>query len=293
MTIQRFLARLANLALLCVLFTQTAFSQTKTITGKVSDDKGIPLSGATITAKGTKAGASTGADGTYRITIPASARILVISSVGFTQQELNIGEQSTIDASLVASSQALNEVVVVGYGTVRKKDLTGSVASVQAKDFNKGTYTAPDQLIQGKVAGVQVLSNGGQPGGGVTVKIRGNSAITGTGNPLYVVDGIPLDGRSARPGVVAKDLGGADADKTNTPDGNPLNYINPSDIASIDVLKDASATAIYGSRASNGVILMGFVVTHLLGNHAHEIDDLLRLAGKSFAQFRILRGDAD
>lgn len=256
MTIQRMLAKPAALLLLCVLFTLSAFSQTKIITGKVSDDKGQPVQGATVTVKGTKGGASTGADGTYRLTVPASATTLVISSVGFTSQEITIGTQSSIDIALVASSQALNEVVVVGYGTVRKKDLTGSVASVQAKDFNKGTYTAPDQLIQGKVAGVQVINNTGAPGGGATVKIRGNTAVTGTGQPLYVIDGIPLDGRSARAGVLTPNLGGAGGDKTNTPAGNPLNFINPADIASIDVLKDASATAIYGSRAAYGVVII-------------------------------------
>jgi iron complex outermembrane receptor protein len=256
MTIQRTLANRLSFLTLCVLFTLTAFSQTKTITGKVSDDKGAPVQGATVTVKGTKSGASTGVDGTYRITVPAGATTLVISSVGYASQEVAIGDQASIDVALVASSASLNEVVVVGYGTVRKKDLTGSVASVQAKDFNKGTFTAPDQLIQGKVSGVQVINNSGAPGGGTTVKVRGNSAVTGTGQPLYVLDGIPLDGRSARPGLVVPDLGGAATDKTNTPAGNPLNFINPNDIASIDVLKDASATAIYGSRAAYGVVII-------------------------------------
>jgi iron complex outermembrane receptor protein len=256
MTIQRMLATKVSTLLLCVLFTLTAFSQTKTITGTVKDDKGAPVQGATVTVKGSRTGASTGADGTYRISVPAGAKTLVISSVGFTSQEVAIGDQTSIDVALVASSQNLNEVVVVGYGTVRKRDVTGSVSSITAKDFNKGTFTAPDQLIQGKAPGVQVLNNSGQPGGGTTVKVRGNSALVGTGQPLYVLDGIPLDGRSARPGLVTPNLGGASTDKTNSPAGNPLNFINPNDIASIDVLKDASATAIYGSRAAYGVVLI-------------------------------------
>src|SRR5882762_7319295 len=177
MTIQRQLDKSAGFALLCVLFTLSAFSQTKTITGKVTDDKGAPVQGATVTVKGSRSGASTGSDGTYRLTVPDGAKTLVISSIGYASQEVSIGDQASVDVSLVASSASLNEVVVVGYGTVRKKDLTGSVASVQAKDFNKGTFTAPDQLIQGKVAGVQVLNNSGQPGGGTTVKVRGNSAL--------------------------------------------------------------------------------------------------------------------
>src|SRR4030095_2243297 len=151
---------------------------------------------------------------------------------------------------LVSSGTNLNEVVVIGYGTSRKKDLTGAVGSVSEKDFNKGTYASADKLIQGKVAGVQVTSNSGMPGGATTIKIRGNSAVTGTGQPLFVVDGVPLDGRSPRPGTPDLGFGAGD------PASNPLNFINPADIASMDVLKDASATAIYGSRAAYGVVLI-------------------------------------
>jgi iron complex outermembrane receptor protein len=139
---------------------------------------------------------------------------------------------------LPASIASLDSLVVIGYGTSKKKDLTGAVSSVKEKDFNKGTFTSPDLLIQGKVPGVQIITNNGQPGGATTVKIRGSSALTGTGQPLYVIDGIPLDGRSLQPG------------------NNPLNFLNPADIESIDVLKDASATAIYGSRAAYGVMII-------------------------------------
>src|SRR6186713_1116965 len=130
MTIQRLLAIKASTLLLCVLFTLSAFSQTKTITGKITDDKGAPIQGATITVKGTKSGASTGADGTYRITIPEGGKTLVISSVGFNSQEVPIGDQASVDVSLTGSSQALNEIVVIGYGSIRKKDATGSLVSV-------------------------------------------------------------------------------------------------------------------------------------------------------------------
>ncbi|MBL7730373.1 MAG: SusC/RagA family TonB-linked outer membrane protein, partial [Chitinophagaceae bacterium] len=139
---------------------------------------------------------------------------------------------------------------VTGYGSSKKKDLTGSVGSIKEKDFNKGVFTSPDQLMQGKISGVQVINNSGQPGGAATIKIRGASAVTGSGQPLYVIDGVPLDGRSVRPGVGELGLGGSN------PGNNPLNFLNPSDIASIDVLKDASATAIYGSRAAYGVVLI-------------------------------------
>jgi len=251
MTIQRLLAKRVSILLLCVFFTLTAFSQTKTITGKVTDDKGNPVQGATVTAKGTKGGASTGTDGTYTLTIPATAKSLIVSSVGFTQQEVSIGEQTTIDVSLVTALSNLNEVVVIGYGTARKKDLTGSVATVSSKEFNTGVITSPDQLMQNKVSGLEIVNNSGQPGTATTVKIRGNSSIRGAGNPIYVVDGVILDGRNARPSITLGTGGFG-----TTPDANPLLYINPYDIADITILKDASSTAIYGSRGANGVIVI-------------------------------------
>ena len=249
MTIQRFLARLASLALLCVLFTQTAFSQTKTITGKVLDDKGSPIQGASISIRGSKGGATTGPDGTYRIVVPPTAKTLVISSVGFTQQEIAIGDQTSVDVSLVASQTNLNEVVVIGYGTARRKDLTGSFSTVNAKNFNQVPSATPDQLLQGKVAGLDIVVSSGQPGSATQVKIRGNNSIRASTDPLYVVDGVPLDGRSARPTFGLSGLG-------NSPDANPLTYLNGADIESISILKDASASAIYGSRGANGVVLI-------------------------------------
>jgi len=251
MTIQRLLAKRVSILLLCVFFTLTAFSQTKTITGKVTDDKGNPVQGATVTAKGTKGGASTGADGTYKLTIPATAKALLISSVGFNQQEVSIGEQASIDVSLITAQSNLNEVVVIGYGTSKKKDLTGSVATVSSKEFNTGVITSPDQLMQNKVSGLEIVNNSGQPGTATTVKIRGNSSIRGAGNPIYVVDGVILDGRNARPSMTLSTGGFG-----TTPDANPLLYINPYDIADITILKDASSTAIYGSRGANGVIVI-------------------------------------
>lgn len=236
----------ALLALLC--FITTLFAQNTTVSGTVTDQNGAGVPGVTITVRGTNIATQTDAQGHYTINAPGNG-VLVLSSVGYGSTEVRINGQTTVNSTLTTQGTNLNEVVVVGYGTARRRDLTGSVTSVGAKDFNKGTYTAPDQLIQGKVAGVQVVNNSGQPGGATTVKIRGNSALTGSGQPLYVIDGIPLDNRSARPGLNAQNLG-------NTPGGNPLNFINPADIASIDVLKDASATAIYGSRAAYGVVLI-------------------------------------
>ncbi len=237
--------------LLLMLFLGSAIqAQERTITGKITDSKdGSPLVGATVTVKGSTRGTSTGTDGTFSLPgVPASATRLVVTSVGYTTQEIDISNKSEVEVSLISSDAALSEVVVVGYGTARKKDLTGAVASVKEKDFNKGVMAAPDQLIQGKVAGVQVLNNSGQPGGATTVRIRGNASVRAGNTPLYVVDGVPLDNGNARGGGIGS-LG-------NTPGANPLNFINPNDIASMDVLKDASAAAIYGSRGSNGVVLI-------------------------------------
>jgi iron complex outermembrane receptor protein len=244
---------LQNVVLPCLLLIATqSYAQERTVTGKVTDAKdGSPVAGASVVPKGTNKGTSTGADGTYKITVGSNVNALVITSVGFGRMEIDIsGGKTTGDASLIAGAENLGEVVVsTGYGSARKKDVTGSIATVRAKDFNKGVNTSPDQLIQGKVAGLQITSNNGAPGAGTTIRIRGTSSVRSGNNPLIVVDGVPLEGGSGRPGLGLPGLGG-------TPGGNPLNFINPNDIESIDVLKDASASAIYGSRGANGVILI-------------------------------------
>ena len=252
MTIQRLLIRLVSFTLLCVLFTQTAFSQNKTITGKILDDKGAPVQGATVTVKGTKVATSSAADGTFRLGVPSGATTLTISSVGFTTQDVAISGE-TANVSLVPTTSGLNEVVVVGYQAVRKKDVTGSVTTVTAKDFNQGQINSPDQLLQGKVAGLEITNNSGQPGAATTIVIRGNNSIRSANNPLYVVDGVALDGRTAKPPL---DLGANGLPFGTTPESNPLLYINPNDIQQIDVLKDASSTAIYGSRGANGIVII-------------------------------------
>src|SRR6266498_4921773 len=239
--------RLLRVLLLCTLFMlalQPSWAQTKTVTGKVSDEKGTPVSGASVLAKGTKTGTSTDATGSFKLAVPTSATTLVVSYVGYTSKEVNISSSTDVTVTLSPESASLTDVVVVGYGTARRKDLTGSVTSVKEKDFNKGVITSPDQLIQGKAAGVMVINNMGQPGGSTTIRIRGSSSIRSGNQPLFVVDGIPLSGGSARPGG-AGDNG-----------VNPLNFMNPNDISNIEILKDASATAIYGSRGANGVILI-------------------------------------
>jgi TonB-dependent starch-binding outer membrane protein SusC len=247
---KRLLKRMSFL-FLCVSFTQLAFSQTKVITGKITDANGAPVQGASVTPKGSKGGTTTDANGAFSLTVPASATSVVVSSVGFNQQEVAIGNQTTLTVALASSTQSLNDVVVIGYGTVKRKDATGSLTTVTAKEFNQGVVTSPDQLLSNKVSGLEVTTNSGQPGAATTVRIRGNSSVRGVGNPLYVVDGIILDGRSARPSVNLA-AGGFGP----TPDDNPLLFINPYDIQDITILKDASSTAIFGSRGANGVIVM-------------------------------------
>lgn len=248
MTLKRLLTA-SMMLLLTLTFTLAAYAQEKVITGKVTDSKdGSPIAGASVVPAGSNAGGTvTGADGTFRVSVAPNVTALTISYVGFGTQEISIIGKTSVDVGLSSSGSNLNEVVVVGYGTARRKDITGSVASVKARDFNQGALTAPDQLIQGKVAGVQVINNTGAPGGATTVRIRGISSIRSGNQPLFVVDGVPLAG-SASPGLGTA-LGGAPGD-------NPLNFINPNDIASMEVLKDASATAIFGSRGANGVVII-------------------------------------
>ncbi|MCE7041295.1 TonB-dependent receptor [Dyadobacter sp. CY312] len=222
------------------------YAQDVTLSGVVTDGKGGSLPGVSIAVKGSTKGTTTDMDGKYTLSAP-SGSVLQFSFIGFTSKEVTVGSETKIDVVLTDDAKALEEVVVIGYGTVKKKDLTGSVSSLQSKDFNKGVITSPDQLIQGRTPGVMVINNTGQPGGAATVRIRGNSSIRAGNNPLFVLDGIPLSGSSARPGG----SGGFGSDG-----GNPLAYLNPSDIASMDILKDASATAIYGSRGANGVVII-------------------------------------
>ncbi|RQP16674.1 MAG: SusC/RagA family TonB-linked outer membrane protein, partial [Parapedobacter sp.] len=218
------------------------------VAGKVTTTDNEPLAGVSINEKGTTNATVTNDDGQFSLTVSKTPAVLVLTYIGYISQEVTAQANRPLEITLQEDLASLEEVVVVGYGTTQKKDLTGSVASIQAKDFNKGVIIAPDQLVQGRTAGVMVINNTGQPGGSTTVRIRGNSSIRAGNNPLFVVDGIPLSGTSARPG---KGDGNYGSDS-----GNPLSYLNPNDIASMDILKDASATAIYGSRGANGVIII-------------------------------------
>jgi TonB-dependent starch-binding outer membrane protein SusC len=273
-------------ALLCTVFSfalLVSYGQDRTITGKVTDSKdGSPVAGATVQPKGTRTGTSTRADGTFSLTVGSGVTTLVITSVGYETQEVSLDGKTNVDVSFVPSAGSnLNEVVVTGYGTAKRKDLTGSIASVQAKDFNKGVATAPDQLIQGKVAGVQILNNNGAPGAGSTIRIRGANSIRGGNNPLFVIDGIPLDYTSVESGF--------NTGVGNTPGSNPLNFINPADIASIDVMKDASAAAIYGSRGANGVVIIT-TKRSLSGQPSLDITSSVGI-GSVMRRIEVLTGD--
>jgi TonB-linked SusC/RagA family outer membrane protein len=231
-----------------ILFAVNLSSYAQTILrGTVSDNEKNTLAGVTVNVTGTAVRVMTDAEGKYTITVPTGNNQLTFTYVGLKSQTILINSRTNIDVMLAPSTD-LEAVTIVGYGGVKKSDLTGAATTISTKDFNKGPLIAPDQLIQGKVAGVQMINNSGQPGGSTTVRIRGNTAMTGSGQPLYVVDGVALDGRSARP----SSSGGIGT----APGGNPLNFINPADIASMEILKDASATAIYGSRAAYGVVLI-------------------------------------
>ena len=237
---------------LFVFLPMMVFSQSKTITGSVTDDGGLPLPGVTILVKNSKnLGVAADFDGNFSITIPStSSKILVFSYLGYTTQEVNVSNTSNVNLIMIPDQTQLDEVVVVGYGTVLKKDVTGALTSVKVKDNVANQSGTIDQLLQGRAAGVQVTQNAGAPGSGISVKIRGTNSLRGNNEPLYVVDGVIIS--SAGEDVIAAGGVGNSGQETQ----NGLNGINPRDIESIQVLKDASATAIYGSRGANGVVLI-------------------------------------
>lgn len=235
MNLKRLLLLMMFPALLLGLSVQ---AQDRIVTGKVTDAKdGTPLQSATVKVKGRTAATQAAADGTFKLTVPAGATTLVISSVAYADKEVKIGT-GFISVSLVQTDKSLGDVVVVAYGTRKKSDLTAAVTSIAAKDFQKGNIASSEQLLQGKVAGLQITSGGGAAGGGSRIRIRGGASLNASNDPLIVIDGVPVEGNG---------ISGS---------ANLLNTINPNDIESVSVLKDASATALYGSRASNGVLII-------------------------------------
>ncbi|MDO7852783.1 SusC/RagA family TonB-linked outer membrane protein [Hymenobacter convexus] len=233
---------------LVLMFTllHGAMAQTRTVTGRVTDQAtGGGLPGVTVLLKGTTNGVSTNSDGAFSLTVPEAGGTLIFSSVGMTTQERAIGSDSQFTVALATDTKQLNEVVVTGYGAQQeRRDVIGSIASVKASDFKDQPIIGVDQALQGRAAGVQVTQNSGTPGGGISVRVRGAASIGASNEPLYVVDGLPIN-----TGNTSQLASGGQLT-------NGLNDINPNDIESIEVLKDAASAAIYGSRASNGVVLI-------------------------------------
>ena len=239
------------LFMLAIVTVQFAIAQTKTISGNVTDsDNGEPVIGVTIVVDGTTIGTVSDVMGNYSLSVSGENATLRFSFIGYRAQKIAVQGKTQIDVALEKDLMDLDEVVVVGYGVAKKSDLTGAVSSVKEDDFNKTSAATPEQLIQGRVAGVQITQNNGEPGSGAQIRIRGASTIRSGQQPLYVIDGVPMDMSATSPdGLSASGMGGA-------PATNPLNFLNPNDIESMDILKDASATAIYGSRGANGVVII-------------------------------------
>ena len=232
---------------LFILMGSSALAQI-TVGGNVSDANG-PVPGVNVIVKGTSNGAQSDFDGNYSLDNVATDAVLVFSYIGYTTQEVSVNGKSTVNVFLQEDVESLAEVVVIGYGTTTVRDATGSVTAVTSEDFNQGVITSPEQLIQGKTAGVQISQSSGEPGAGIDIRIRGANSVRSNNNPLFVVDGIPLSGGNTS-------AEGANIGVGTTASKNPLSFLNPNDIESISILKDASATAIYGSRGANGVVFI-------------------------------------
>lgn len=268
--IQNLAKRSLLLVALFVIGCLQLMAQTRTIKGEVTDaQNGEALIGATVMVEGEKGGTVTDFDGNFSLQVSSSAKKIKVSYIGYIDKVLSISDNMKV--KLESDSKALADVVVIGYGTARKSDLTGSVATVKSKDFNKGLVSSPEQLINGKVSGVQIMSNSGSASAGSTIRVRGGASLNASNDPLIVLDGVPLE------------QGGISGNSSNFP-----SMINPSDIESMTVLKDASSTAIYGSRASNGVIIIttkkgqqgavkvNFNTTNSLQTRAQMVDMLSR-----------------
>ncbi|WMN10860.1 SusC/RagA family TonB-linked outer membrane protein [Marivirga salinae] len=237
------------IASVCWFSLGSLYAQDRTVSGTVTDSKtGEGLPGVNVLVVGTSEGATTDFDGKYKLSISGDVS-LKFSYIGYKSQTIEVGSRSVIDVQLQEDVEQLSEVVVVGYGEVEARDATGAVERVTSKEFNGGVISSPEQLIQGKSAGVQITSASGEPGAGVSIRVRGSSSVRNGNNPLFVVDGIPLAGNDVT-------AGGPDGGLGTSAPRNPLNFLNPNDIASMDILKDASATAIYGARGANGVVLI-------------------------------------
>ena len=258
------------LALMMGLFLSIGAYAQITVQGHVKDATGEPVIGATVTVVGTTNTVATDFDGNFTITAPAGAQ-LQVSSIGLQTQIVTAAPNLVIE--LLDDSEVLKEVVVIGYGAVKKSDLTGSVTALRPDAKNKGVVVSAQDMLNGKVAGVSVTSGDGAPGGSATIRIRGGSSLNASNNPLIVIDGIAMDNNGIS-GV-----------------SNPLSLVNPQDIESFNVLKDASATAIYGSRGSNGVI----IITTKKGRRGQEVPQVSYNGNITFSKkkktIKVMNGD--
>ena len=236
--------------ILMSLLSINAMAQQQKISGKVTDATGEGLTGVSVLVKGTSAGSISDINGNFNIALPENAKSLSFTYIGYKPQEVQIGNQRVFNIVLVEDSKMLEEVVAIGYGVQKKSDLTGASNRLTEKDMNKSVATSPIEMMQGRVAGVSITQNNGEPGAGMSVRIRGSNSIRSGQEPLYVIDGIPLDNSNLTPS------GGSAAGYGGGASKNPLSFINPEDIESMVILKDASSTAIYGSRGANGVVLI-------------------------------------
>ncbi len=250
----KFLRTVLLLISFFVCASVVAQAQGTVIKGTVTDEKGVTIPGASVTVKATTKGTITDINGNYSIEVPSGGKILVFSFIGMEKKEVVIGTKPVLNVSLISSSTALNDVVVIGYGQQKRQDVNGAISSVTAKDIANIPQVSVDQMLEGKAAGVTIQQNSGGPGSNTSVHIRGIGSLSGTNEPLYVIDGIAISGDANNISTTGKSV---EIAPNNGENGvSPLTFLNPSDIESIDILKDASATAIYGSRGSNGVIII-------------------------------------
>jgi len=245
--------------MLFLFFTSSYIAAQTKVSGVVSDENGLTLPGANVTVVGSTKSVTTDMNGKYEINAPAEGT-LSFSFVGFNTVKVSIKGKSKIDVKLTSSAENLKDVVVIGYGTQKKGNINSAISSVKAKDLENLKQVSVDQMLQGKVSGVSVTNNSGAPGSAASVRVRGTTSISGTNEPLYVIDGVPVSGDATGKSTSGRSLAGKDGFSASGGSGNnavsPLSMINPSDIESMDILKDASATAIYGSRGANGVIII-------------------------------------
>ncbi len=250
--VMKLLQKVSTCSIVLLLYGLSLAAQSRTVTGAITDDKNNPLPGATIRVKNTQVATVADNKGKYTLQLPEGAGTLLVTFTGMEPQEIPVKQRSTINVSLLYSNTNLTDVVVVGYGQVKKRDLTGTVASIKGTEITKSAVSSLEQGLQGRIAGVAVSQNDAAPGGGISVQVRGTSTLLGSAEPLYVIDGVPV--ANARASI--NQMGAQEPNHNILTNTNVLSSISPADIESIEVLKDASATAIYGSRGANGVVLI-------------------------------------